>query len=128
MQSQQARASRAKNPIRSLSDWVRADDAALVAGLIAQNSFAQLEFIGRFGDMIDQHIAATIRRFSDALCTAEVIDEIADAVDSTMTTNRTVLRSFDPERGTLAAWVARVAEQATLRHLNELTSDPHDAV
>ena len=128
MQSQQARASRAQNPIRSLSDWVRADDAALVAGLIAQNTFAQLEFIGRFGDMIEERIATTIGRFSDALCTAEVVDEIADAVDSIMTTDRALLRSFDPQRGTLAAWVGRVAEQATLRHLNELTSDPRDAV
>ena len=124
MKTKQARTSRAKSSVRSRSDWGGADNAALVAGLVAQNTFAQLEFIRRFGDVIEERVAATVRRFSDALRTPEMIEELVQAVACTMTMDRAMMRSFDPERGVLADWVARVAKQVTLRHMDELTSDP----
>ena len=124
MHAEEARATRATRQIRSRTEWGTASDQELIAGLLGKNDFAYLEFLSRFNDLIEDRVRATIRRFSNALCTEKTVDEIAFSVESLMTDTRETLRAFDPAKGTLAAWVARVAEQATLRHLDELTSAP----
>ena len=131
MREESARARRANASIRSMSDWATADDAALVAGLVAKNDFAKLEFVSRFGKLIDDRVATTIRRVSGDLCMRETIEEIAMDVEMRVTSKRQTLRTFDPKRGTFADWVGRIAEQVTMARLHELTSldsddDLHD--
>ena len=124
MHAEEARPTRATKQIRSRTEWGNASDKELIAGLLGKNDFAYLEFLSRFHDVIENRVGATIRRFSDALCTEETIDDVAFSVESMMTDHRETLRAFDSEKGTLADWVARVAQQATLKHLDELTTAP----
>src|SRR6185312_3644891 len=124
MHAEEARAPRATKQIRSRTEWGNASDEELIAGLLGKNDFAYLEFLSRFNDIIEERVRMTIRRFSDALCTEETVDEIAFSVESMMTDHRETLRAFDAAKGTLADWVARVAQQATLMHLDELTTAP----
>jgi hypothetical protein len=121
MQRAAARAQRATKPIRALSDWTHADDDTLVAGLLARNEYAQLEFLDRFEVLIEERIATTIRRCNEALCTPKRIEKIAASAESLVTDNRDRLRAFNSRRGTLAEWVGRVAERAALVHLDDLT-------
>ena len=128
MREESARARRADASIRSSVDWSKADEAALVAGLLARNDFAQLEFIRRYEKLIDDRVAATIRRASGGLCTSETIEEIASAVETRVTSNRQTLRMFDPKRGTFADWLGRIAAQTTMARLHELTSLDEDDI
>ncbi len=124
MHAEEARPTRATKQIRSRTEWGNATDEELIAGLLGKNDFAYLEFLSRFNDTIEERVRATIRRLSDALCTEKTVDEIAFSVESMMTDRRETLRAFDAAKGSLADWVARVAQQATLKHLDELTTAP----
>jgi hypothetical protein len=123
MQTTKGRASRATKPICVESDWTQANDAALVAGMLARSDHAWLEFFARFKGIIADVICSTMRRVTTALCTSELTDTIAASVETYLTADKMrALRAFNSRRGALSAWLTRIAEQSTLRHLDELTS------
>jgi hypothetical protein len=123
MQTMKGRALRATKPIRVQNSWTQADDAALVAGMLARNDDAWLEFFARFKGIIVNAIRSMMSRVTTALCTSEVTDTIVASVEAYLTADKMrALRAFNPRRGALSVWLARVAEQSTLRHLDELTS------
>jgi hypothetical protein len=117
-----ARASRATKLIRAQTRWRSAGDASLVAGMLAKDKRAWLEFLRRYEEPIIRWVKASIRRFSDELCMPRQVEKIATSVESFLRRDRMrALRTFDRRRGSLTAWVKRMAEQATLLHLEDLT-------
>ena len=127
MREQTAQAVPAKAPVRVEIDWSKADDHALVGGMLADDDWAWLEFLGRFDELITRRIEATLGRWSRMLRTADMISTIKSEIHAYLTTNKMKpLRAFDPRHGTLAAWLTKVAHQSAMRRLQALTNVTDD--
>jgi hypothetical protein len=102
--------------------WRRADDAELVAGLLQKNALAWRELFRRYDRAICRCVKRRIRKFNTALCTRHRIEKIVMRVETFLRRDQMqALRNFDCRRGSLATWIERMAEQAVLLHLEDLT-------
>jgi hypothetical protein len=127
MREQTAEAVSAKAPVGVEIDWSKADDHALVGGMLADDEGAWLEFLGRFDELVTKRIGVTLGRWSRMLRTTDMIETIKSEIHAYLVScNMRPLRAFDSRHGTLAAWVSKVAHQSAMRRLQALTNITDD--
>lgn len=123
MRQQAARVERAKAPVRVETDWASASDQTLVGGMVADEDGAWLEFMTRFDGLMQQRIEATLARWNLRLVAGAIVEDVIIQIHGCLTDHEhALLRAFNPSRGTLAAWLSRLAQQMTMRHLQALVS------
>lgn len=123
MRQHAARVERAKGHVRVETDWMNADDRTLVAGMIADENSAWLAFMTRFDGLMQQRIEATLARWDLRILVGGIVPEVVSEIHGCLIDDEhSLLRSFNPSRGTLATWLSRLAQQMTMRYLQALVT------
>ena len=128
MQEQAAKAARTDAPARPEFNWSFTDEDTLIRGMIKKEDGAWLEFMCRFDSLITMRVERILAKRGHRLPWTDLVAMIhEDVTDYLYGIKMEPLRAFDPRHGTLAAWVARIADQLTMKRLAELTMPREDA-
>jgi RNA polymerase sigma-70 factor (ECF subfamily) len=102
------------------------DDAALIAGLIANLPLAWRIFQARYDRLVHRCITKVTRRFASIVSQDDVREIYASFYLSLLSNDKHKLRTFDPARGNrFSSWIGLLAINAAYDHLRTLKREPH---
>jgi hypothetical protein len=128
-----AKKSTSSTNARVIKDWSEADETTLVRGMLAEPSgrgwpssrdYAYLEFTSRYEAAINQKIRWVMSKCPPLWRANDMIDDIkGDTYEALLTNEMARLRQFDANKGTLRAWILRIAQQTAWKHINRRFRD-----
>ncbi len=103
-------------------DWSEADEATLLQGVVKKDRRAWAEFLRRFKPAIDKRLKYIVGRCWRQFRSSDMLDDIkGEFFLSLVDNNMAKLRAYDSAKGTLVAWLSRLAKHAALNHIDTLT-------
>lgn len=110
-------------------DWAKADDLAIIAAIVDRDNGprsdrAWRELLKRYDPTINKRLRSTVGNCARMFRASDTFDECkAEFFAALLWNNCYRLRAFDPKKGTLAAWLSRIAHQTAITYLTKLVRD-----
>ena len=115
-------------PLRVTPDAEAMDDAALLAGLLADHAAAWREFNLRYARLVYRCITRVTARFGALVGPEDVREIYANLCLQLLANDKHKLRSFEPSRGNkLGSWIGMLAIHTAYDYLRQARREPQRA-
>ena len=110
-------------------DWAKADDQALIAAILDRDNLVRSdrawhELFARYDATINKRLRWTVGNCARMFRASDTFQDCkAEFFAALLWRDGYRLRAFDPKKGSLKAWLSKIAHQTALTYLTKLVRD-----
>lgn len=110
-------------------DWAKTDDQTLIAAILDRDNLVRSdrawhELFTRYDATINKRLRWTVGNCARMFRASDTFQDVkAEFFAALVWKDSYRLRAFDPQKGSLAAWLSKIAHQTALTYLTKLVRD-----